>query len=247
MQEGPLAGLRVVDLTDDSGRFATKLLAECGASVVRVGRGSPGPAMRAARRRRPRRAARLVVRRRQGVASVDLESDAGAGRLPQAGRVGRPHHRHRRARPARRARRSTTPTSSAANPRLVQVSLTPFGRTGPRAGWQTSDLVAAALGGSSVGVRPPRRAHRRVGPPGVQLRRVPRRHLRPGWRAGGAGDGRRPARRPVAARGRVLVARAAVLPVLVRRSASRTRRSRPRQGSLHWSAPTWSSPLAPAG
>ena len=33
------------------------------------------------------------------------------------------------------------------NPRLVQVSLTPFGRTGPWAHWQTSDLVAAALGG----------------------------------------------------------------------------------------------------
>ena len=36
---------------------------------------------------------------------------------------------------------------TAANPRLVQVSLTPFGRTGPRAHWQTSDLVASALGG----------------------------------------------------------------------------------------------------
>jgi crotonobetainyl-CoA:carnitine CoA-transferase CaiB-like acyl-CoA transferase len=34
-----------------------------------------------------------------------------------------------------------------ANPRLVQVSLTPFGRTGPRADWQTTDLVTAALGG----------------------------------------------------------------------------------------------------
>ncbi|HSD11571.1 MAG TPA: CoA transferase, partial [Candidatus Binatia bacterium] len=33
------------------------------------------------------------------------------------------------------------------NPRLVQVSLTPFGRSGPRADWQTSDLVASALGG----------------------------------------------------------------------------------------------------
>jgi crotonobetainyl-CoA:carnitine CoA-transferase CaiB-like acyl-CoA transferase len=33
------------------------------------------------------------------------------------------------------------------NPRLVQVSLTPFGRTGPRASWQTSDLVTAALSG----------------------------------------------------------------------------------------------------
>ena len=36
---------------------------------------------------------------------------------------------------------------SVANPALVQVSLTPFGRTGPRAGWQTSDLVAGALSG----------------------------------------------------------------------------------------------------
>ena len=35
----------------------------------------------------------------------------------------------------------------AANPRLVQVSLTPFGRTGPRATWKTTDLVTAALGG----------------------------------------------------------------------------------------------------
>lgn len=33
------------------------------------------------------------------------------------------------------------------NPTLTQVSLTPFGRTGPRAGWQTSDLVSGALGG----------------------------------------------------------------------------------------------------
>src|SRR5207245_8432944 len=44
---GPLDGLRVIDLTDDSGRFATKLLAEAGASVVHVGRSAPGPAMRA--------------------------------------------------------------------------------------------------------------------------------------------------------------------------------------------------------
>jgi crotonobetainyl-CoA:carnitine CoA-transferase CaiB-like acyl-CoA transferase len=34
-----------------------------------------------------------------------------------------------------------------ANPALVQVSLTPFGRTGPRAGWKTSDLVTGAMAG----------------------------------------------------------------------------------------------------
>ena len=39
---GALSGLRVVDLTGDAGRFATKLLTELGADVVRVGTGAPG-------------------------------------------------------------------------------------------------------------------------------------------------------------------------------------------------------------
>jgi crotonobetainyl-CoA:carnitine CoA-transferase CaiB-like acyl-CoA transferase len=39
------------------------------------------------------------------------------------------------------------PDLQSVNPRLVHVSLTPFGRHGPRAQWQLSDLVAAALGG----------------------------------------------------------------------------------------------------
>ena len=42
---GALHGLRVLDLTDDTGRFATKLLTEAGADVVRIGHGSPGTTM----------------------------------------------------------------------------------------------------------------------------------------------------------------------------------------------------------
>src|SRR4051794_11529014 len=42
---GPLDGLRVVELSDDTVRFAGKILAESGASVARIGRPSPGPAM----------------------------------------------------------------------------------------------------------------------------------------------------------------------------------------------------------
>ena len=38
MGAGPLQGLRVIDLTDDMGRFATRLLCETGASVVQIGR-----------------------------------------------------------------------------------------------------------------------------------------------------------------------------------------------------------------
>ena len=42
---GPLAGVRVLDLSANAGRFATKLFAELGADVVRMRGGDPGPAM----------------------------------------------------------------------------------------------------------------------------------------------------------------------------------------------------------
>lgn len=39
------------------------------------------------------------------------------------------------------------PSLHALNPRLIAVSITPFGQTGPRAGWKATDLIATALGG----------------------------------------------------------------------------------------------------
>ena len=146
MSNGPLQGLRVIDLTDDSGRFATKLLAESGASVVRAGSGAHGPAMHAddaAARgglldwwydggkhryaldlEQP--ADQAAYRRLAERADLIVETEA-------PGRLAELHLDHA--------------DLVDANPRLVQVSLTPFGRTGPRADWQTSDLVTAALGG----------------------------------------------------------------------------------------------------
>ena len=38
----------------------------------------------------------------------------------------------------------------ALNPRLILVSLTPFGQSGPRRGWLSSDLIEQALGGQLV-------------------------------------------------------------------------------------------------
>jgi len=146
MADGPIEGLRVVDLTDDSGRFATKLLTECGASVARIGRGSAGPAMRSADAasrgglldwwydggKQPlaldldRDEGRDIYRRLAETADLIIETEA-PGRLTA---LGIDHG-----------------DLVGANPRLVQVSLTPFGRTGPRAAWQTTDLVTAALAG----------------------------------------------------------------------------------------------------
>jgi crotonobetainyl-CoA:carnitine CoA-transferase CaiB-like acyl-CoA transferase len=124
VQEGPLAGLRVVDVTDDSGRFATKLLAECGASVVRVGRVSPGPAMRAGDAADRGGLLDWWYVGGKACASVDVDSDQGrADYLELAERADLIIDT---VAPGRLAEWGVDHADlRAANPRLVQVSLTP--------------------------------------------------------------------------------------------------------------------------
>src|SRR5262245_29446685 len=43
---GALQTLRVIDLTDDTGRFAAKLLTEAGADVLRIGHSTVGASMK---------------------------------------------------------------------------------------------------------------------------------------------------------------------------------------------------------
>lgn len=146
MTDAPLSGLRVIDLTGDTGRFATKLLAECGASVARLGTGTAGPAMQA-----PDAAARgglLDWWYDGGKIALDVDLDREDGRDALRRLAARAHLLVETQAPGRLGALGLDHSDLVGiNPRLVQVSLTPFGRTGPRAGWQTSDLVAAALGG----------------------------------------------------------------------------------------------------
>ncbi len=143
---GALSGLRVVDLTGDVGRFATKLLTELGADVVRVGSGSPGLPL-----------ADPAAAALGGVA--DWWYDGGKRRcaVDVSTLQGRDHYRRLAAvadviveseRPGLLAQAGIDYSDLCEdNPGLVQVSVTPFGRTGPRAQWLGSDLVAAAMGG----------------------------------------------------------------------------------------------------
>ena len=144
---GALADLRVVDLTDDSGRFATKLLVEMGADVVRVAtKGSPGLALT-----NPTAAAL------GGVADWWYDGGKRRLRLDLGTEDGRGGYRAlvsaadlviETERPGRLAELGIDYADLlATNPALVQVSITPFGRTGPLAQWLGSDLVAAAMGG----------------------------------------------------------------------------------------------------
>ncbi len=142
---GPLDGLRVVELTDDIGRFAGKLLAESGASVVRVGRGRPA-----------RRCATPTSRRGAGcstggttaasAASTSISHARPAGR-PTAGWPSRPTWSSRPQRPGRLAElgldRDDSPPQPGAGPGRADT-VRPHRAA---AGWQTSDLVAGALSG----------------------------------------------------------------------------------------------------
>ena len=139
---GPLVGVRVLDASVDGGRFATKILAELGADVVRVHASEHGPEMLhvdggladwwfdGGTALLPLNLDdaddRSTFLRLVAAADILLESE-GPQRMAELGfgadRLGE------------------------ANPSLVHVSLTPFGGDGPRSGWQSSDLVMAAVSG----------------------------------------------------------------------------------------------------
>ena len=142
MGKGPLAGLRVMDLTDDSGRFATKLMTEAGASVVCLGSGAPGPDMAAVT------GGVLDWWYDGGKRGVDLDLESEEGRAGYRRLAARADLVVETEPPGRlTALGIDHPDLVADNPALVQISLTPFGRSGPRADWKTTDLVASALGG----------------------------------------------------------------------------------------------------
>jgi crotonobetainyl-CoA:carnitine CoA-transferase CaiB-like acyl-CoA transferase len=147
-----LAPYRVLDLSDERGQLCGQILADLGADVVIA----EPPGGSSARRIGPFRsngtgAAPGVEdslfwwaynRNKRGI-TVDLETEAGRERF------------RRLVRSADVLIESFTPgyldrlglgyhDLSALNPRLVMVSITPFGQDGPKAAWAATDLTALA-------------------------------------------------------------------------------------------------------
>lgn len=143
---GSLAGIRVIDLADEKGAFAGKLLAGLGADVVKV-EPPAGTALRSIPPfwegvPHPERSLfhwfydagkrGVTLDRRQAAGwEVLARLTAGADVLLETETPGA----------------LDVETLRAANPRLVVASITPFGQQGPYRGWQASDTVAQALGG----------------------------------------------------------------------------------------------------
>ena len=139
---GPLAGVRVVDCTTSSGRLAGKLLGEMGAEVVRLRVGESGDPMTSAP------GGVLDWWFDGGVSVVPLDLADSTDRATFVRLVAGADILLETEPPGRLADLGLdSATLTADHHRLVHVSLTPFGGDGPRAHWQSSDLVIAAAGG----------------------------------------------------------------------------------------------------
>jgi len=149
----PLSPYRVLDLTSDTGYFCGKILADLGADVIKVEPpgGDPGRDVGPFFRDVPdkekslfffayntnKRSITLNIETRDGkeiferlVKSADFVIESfSPGYMDRLG-LG-------------------YPVLEKMNPRVIMVSISPFGQTGPRKDWKGSDIVGIAMGGLS--------------------------------------------------------------------------------------------------
>ncbi len=154
-----LAGIRVLELVDESGVYCGKLLADLGADVIKVEPrgGDPTRAFPPFIDNRPgenRSFFFQYMNTSKRSLALDLDDPASCDRL------------RRLAATADLVIETLPPgtldardlgwsTLRDANPGLVMTSITGFGQTGPRRDFRSSDLVAAALGGAMTGIGEP--------------------------------------------------------------------------------------------
>jgi len=154
----PLAGIRVVDLADEKGELAGRLLADFGADVVRVE--PPGGAR--SRRIPPFHGGTSLYfahrnANKRGVV-LDLESEQGRGRLLEL--CSRADVLIESFAPGTLAAQDLAPAELVLrHPQLVAISISDFGQTGPYRDWVATDATLEAIGGqqfkAGVAGKPP--------------------------------------------------------------------------------------------
>ncbi len=140
-----LRGIRVVDLADESGFLAGKILGDMGADVIKVEPLAGHPA----RRRGPfvsdvegveRSLLWLAMNTSKRGVSLDIDSDAGRQQFDSL--IETADVLIETERPGSMAERDLGwPTLRERNPRLIYCAMTPFGQTGPWAKYSAHDLV----------------------------------------------------------------------------------------------------------
>ncbi len=155
----PLTGLRVVDLADEWGPLAGRVLADLGATVIRV-EPSGGAPSRALPPLAPDGTSLWFAFRNGNKlgAVADLDTDEGRARLHTL--LATADVCIDSEAPGALAARGLDPGALCARyPRLVWCSITPFGQTGPYAGFAATDDVVVAMSGwlatSGIPEKPP--------------------------------------------------------------------------------------------
>lgn len=136
---GMLSPYRVIDLTDGRAALGPLMLANLGAEVVRVEPPSFEP---------PEDEALQYAVSNRGKVRVALDLDSAAGRERFLELVKTADFLFENGPPGLTAERGLGwERLQAVNPQLVYVATTPFGQDGPYAGYRTTDLILAAMGG----------------------------------------------------------------------------------------------------
>jgi crotonobetainyl-CoA:carnitine CoA-transferase CaiB-like acyl-CoA transferase len=172
-----LSGVRVLDLTDESGQLAGKLLGDLGAEVICV----EPPEGRALRHRGPWLGGTPGVER--SIAWHALNTSKKSVRLDPADERDRASLLALAATadvwldtasPGARDAAGLDPASLLSHhPRLVVCAITPFGLDGPRASYAAADLVVVALGGNAALTGHPDRAPLRCSMPTAYYHAAP--------------------------------------------------------------------------
>ena len=146
MSTPPLDGLRVLDLADQKGELAGRLLADLGADVIRVE--PPGGAhSRCLPPFHDGRSLYFAYRNsnKRGIV-LDLEEQGGRERLVDL--AGRADVFIESFAPGTLAERGLAPTTLVErHPHLVALSITDFGQTGPYRDWVATDATMEAIAG----------------------------------------------------------------------------------------------------
>ncbi len=141
---------RVLDLTDDRGHLAGFILAMLGADVVAVEPPGGSPVRRLGPFG-PDGASLTHAAYNRGKRSVTMDIGADAGREAFRSLVAGADALIESGDPGELAARGWSWAElEAVNPGLVMVSISPFGQTGPKAGWAATDLTVWASGGPAA-------------------------------------------------------------------------------------------------
>lgn len=154
----PLAGLRVVDLADEKGELAGRILADFGAEVVRV----EPPAGARSRSLPPFDAAGRSLYfawRNANKLGLALDPATESGREALLGLLARADVLIEAEKPGRMAEWGLDPSALCERfPHLIVLSISDFGQTGPYRDWVATDATMCAISGMQVKAGTPDRA-----------------------------------------------------------------------------------------